>query len=64
MVRLMAKTRQAVNVKLDIYMEGRQAALDNKPRFAPYRMGNSVATWFAGYDSVKLPLDKVTEHQV
>jgi hypothetical protein len=60
----MKKTRKTVSVKLDVYMEGRNAALKNKPRFAPYRMGNDVATWFAGYDSVKLPLDKVTEHRV
>ena len=60
----MKKTRKAVNVKWDIYAEGSKAALDGKPRFAPYVIGNSVQTWFAGYDSVKLPLDKVTEHRI
>ena len=60
----MKKTRKAVNVKLDIYMEGRKAAQDNKPRFSPYRMGNDVQTWFAGYDSVKPPLDKTTGYKV
>ena len=51
------KTRKAVNQKLDIYMAGRKAAQDKESRFAPYRFTEDVQTWFAGYDSVKFPLD-------
>lgn len=48
----MKKTREYVNQRLDIYTEGRKAAQENKPRFAPYRIAEIVRTWFAGYDSI------------
>jgi hypothetical protein len=49
----MKKTKEYSQKEFEIYMEGRKAAQENKPRFAPYRMENHVQTWFAGYNSVE-----------
>jgi hypothetical protein len=49
----MAKTKKLANQKFDIYIAGRNAALNNSARFAPYRFSIDVDQWFAGYDSVK-----------
>jgi len=48
----MKKTKKMICRKFDIYLAGQKAARENQPRFAPCRTGNSVQTWFAGYDSV------------
>jgi len=52
-VYIMKKTKKTVTQKFNIYLEGRKAAQNNEPRFAPYRLSGSVQTWFAGYDSVR-----------
>jgi hypothetical protein len=49
----MKKTKKMVTLKMDVYSDGRKAAQENRPRFAPFRLPEAIRTWFAGYDSAK-----------
>jgi hypothetical protein len=48
----MKKTKKHNQQHLTIYMEGRKAAQEGKPRFAPYPTEDHAQMWFAGFDSV------------